>query len=173
MGKPKKYSWEERIYFLEIFRGLFITTRHFWANLLSFIPVVNKVIPKLPILGKLLAREVVTIQWPEEAMPISPRWRGRHRLNKRPDGRVRCVACMCCATACPSECIHIVAAESDDPAIEKYPAVFEVDLFRCVYCGMCVEACPCDAILMDTQDMLMSRSSPADHVIGKEKLLDW
>lgn len=168
--KPKKYSWWERIYYPEIIRGLSITTRHFWANLLGFIPVVNKLVKMIPGLDK---QEMVTFQWPEQKRPISPRWRGRHRLNKREDGRIRCVACMCCATACPSECIHIVAEESDDPAIEKTPAVFEIDLFRCVYCGMCVEACPCNAILMDTQDMRFSKYSNEDFIITKEKLLDW
>lgn len=174
MGNPRKYSWEERIYLVEVLRGLLITTRHFWANILGFIPGASQAVSLMPGVGKWLAKsEVVTYQWPEVEKPISPRWRGRHRLNKREDGRPRCVACMCCATACPSECIHIVAAESDDPAIEKYPAVFEIDLFRCVYCGMCVEACPCNAILMDTQKMQLAQYSPEKFVITKDELLNW
>ena len=163
MGQPRKYTLWERAYYLEVLRGLSITTRHFWVNVLGFIPGLRG----------LVKQEVVTFQWPEQERPISPRWRGRHRLNKREDGSVRCVACMCCATACPSECIHIVAAQSDDPKIEKYPAVFEIDLFRCVYCGMCVEACPLNAILMDTMDMRFCQYSPDRFVIGKEELLDW
>jgi NADH-quinone oxidoreductase subunit I len=164
MAKPKQYTWWERVYIFEVIRGLSIIFYHFWVNILGFIPGLKK----------LVKSETVTVQWPEEQLPISPRWRGRHRLNRDENGLERCVACMCCATACPSECIHIVAAESDDPRRrEKYPAEFNIDLFRCVYCGMCVEACPCNAILMDTQDMRFSQTSPDKFVIDKQKLLDW
>jgi len=163
MGRPKKYSWWEKLYYPEIARGMSITLRHFWVNVIGF----------LPLIGRLVKQETVTYQWPEEERPISPRWRGRHRLNKREDGTVRCVACMCCATACPSECIHIVAHERTDGVEEKEPAVFEIDLFRCVYCGMCVEACPCDAIYMDIQEMRLSQYDPEKFVITKEELLDW
>jgi len=163
MGSPRKLTWWERAYYPEVIHGLLITLRHFWVNIIGFLPIV----------GRLVRQETVTYQWPEEERPISPRWRGKHRLNKRDDGSVRCVACMCCATACPSECIHIVARERQDGVDEKEPAIFEIDLFRCVYCGMCVEACPCNAILMDTQDMRICESDPEKFVIDKQKLLDW
>jgi len=174
MAGPRKLTWIERLYYPELIRGVLITSRHFWANLLGFIPGVRRVVPYIPIVGKHIAKqETMTYHWPEEERPIHPRWRGKHRLNKREDGTVRCVACMCCATACPSECIHIVARERTDGVEEKEPAVFEVDLFRCVYCGMCVEACPCDAIYMDTMDMRLSQYSYDKFVINKEQLLDW
>jgi len=165
MGGPRKYTLWERLYYPEIIHGLLITSWHFWINILAFLPIVGRIFKS--------RRETVTYQWPEEERPISPRWRGQHRLNKRDDGTVRCVACMCCATACPSECIHIVARERTDGVDEKEPASFEVDLFRCVYCGMCVEACPVNAILMDTQEMRMSRYDPDEFVIDKDRLLDW
>jgi len=73
-------------------------------------------------------------------------YRGVHRLNKDEEGRVKCVACFMCSTACPARCIHIEAEEAPWSDREKYPAKFDIDELRCIYCGMCEEACPVDAI---------------------------
>ena len=73
-------------------------------------------------------------------------YRGVHRLNKDEEGRVKCVACFMCSTACPARCIHIEADEIPWADREKYPAKFDIDELRCIYCGMCEEACPVDAI---------------------------
>jgi ferredoxin len=73
-------------------------------------------------------------------------YRGVHRLNKDEEGRVKCVACFMCSTACPARCIHIEADEAPWDDREKYPAKFDIDELRCIYCGMCEEACPVDAI---------------------------
>ena len=154
MKQKREMTWLERLYYPELVKGLLVTARHFFVNLFFM-------------------KETQTFQWPEEERPISPRWRGRHRLNKREDGTTRCTACMLCATVCPSECIHIVAGEYPDRKYEKYPLIFEVDLFRCCYCGMCVEACPCNAILMDTQDMRYGAYNQDKFLITKEKLMDW
>ena len=95
------------------------------------------------------------IQYPEERREDIPvedggieraTYRGVHRLNKDEEGRVKCVACFMCSTACPARCIHIEAAESPWSDREKYPAKFDIDELRCIYCGMCEEACPVDAI---------------------------
>ena len=71
-----------------------------------------------------------------------------HRLNKDEQGRVKCVACMLCATACPAHCIDIVGATAPEtwPDREKYCESFVIDELRCIYCGMCEEACPVEAI---------------------------
>jgi NADH-quinone oxidoreductase subunit I len=87
-----------------------------------------------------------TVQWPEVEYQYSDRFKGAHFLTKRPDGRVRCTACFLCATNCPAQCITIVAGESPDKGVEKYPVRFEIDILRCVFCGYCEEACPVDAI---------------------------
>lgn len=87
-----------------------------------------------------------TVQWPEVEYQYSERFKGAHFLTKRPDGRVRCTACFLCATNCPAQCITIVAGESPDKGVEKYPVRFEIDILRCVFCGYCEEACPVDAI---------------------------
>ncbi len=142
MLEDKPLNFWERLYLPEIFRGLWITARHFCRNLS---------LHALHSLG--LARDkeaAVTILYPEErrVSPLSSRT--RHRLTKRADGTPKCVACMLCATACPADCIFIEAAEHPDPAVEKFPLRFDIDMSKCVFCGFCVEACPKDAIRMDT-----------------------
>ncbi len=113
----------ERIYLWEIARGLSITTRHFFTNLFA---------PK----------NILTVQYPEQRIPLpgNANLRTRHRLKVRADGSPKCVACFMCQTACPAYCIRIEAAEYTENTVEKYPAVFDIDLSRCVVCGMCVEA---------------------------------
>src|SRR5260370_11138698 len=85
-------------------------------------------------------------QYPGVKPGLPANYRGVHRLNRDEQGRVKCVACYMCATACPAHCIDIVAAPSPWPDREKYPELFAIDELRCIYCGMCEEACPVDAI---------------------------
>lgn len=124
----------ERSYVVEVIRGLQVSFGHLVRTL-----------------GLLLrGKPVETVQYPEERRPYPERFRGLHRLVPREDGTPRCVACYMCATACPANCIKIIAEPRRDSATEKQPRVFEIDELRCVDCGLCVEACPCDAIRMDT-----------------------
>lgn len=133
-------------------KGLGITLKHFFTN------VTTK-------------RDIETLQYPEETKAYPKRSRGLHRLMLREDDTVRCVACMCCPTVCPANCITIVPAERDDKGIEKYPAVFEIDELRCVVCGLCVESCPCDAIRMDTGIHAPAVELRAELIMDKEQLL--
>lgn len=150
--RPKP-SLATRVYLIEVAKGLYLTIRHVFFNLLN---------PKrLPI-----------VFFPEQKKDLPPATRGRHRLMKREDDSPRCTACMLCATACPAECIHILAEEVPDPAIEKRPAKFDIDMLRCVFCGFCVEACPLDAIRMDVPEVTISDFTRNGLVYGKEFLMD-
>ncbi len=119
------------------------------------------------------------IQYPEEKrenLPVErggmslPTYRGVHRLNKDERGRVKCVACFMCSTACPAHCIHIEAGESPWPDREKYPVKFDLDELRCIYCGMCEEACPCDAIEL-THEYDIIGLTRQEMIFDKAKLL--
>lgn len=114
----------------------------------------------------------VTVSYPDQEPDIGNPliYRGVHRLNKDAQGRVQCVACFLCATACPAHCIDIIAAESPWPDREKYPQNFTIDELRCIYCGMCEEACPVDAIELTSLYNLTGRSRE-EMVFDKEKLL--
>jgi NADH-quinone oxidoreductase subunit I len=115
-------------------------------------------------------RHKVTQQFPEQRPQMPPNYRGVHRLNRDEQGRVKCVACYMCATACPAHCIDIVAAPSPWPDREKYPETFVIDELRCIYCGMCEEACPVDAIEL-TSLFDLTGLSREEMMFDKEKLL--
>jgi NADH-quinone oxidoreductase subunit I len=90
----------------------------------------------------------VTLQYPEEKRPVSPRFRGHPELVVNEDHTRRCVACTLCMVVCPSNAIkQIVPAEG--PEHEKYPTQFVIDLTRCIFCGFCQEACPQAAIKLN------------------------
>jgi NADH-quinone oxidoreductase subunit I len=119
----------------------------------------------------LLGRKM-TVQSPEvrHEIPDPLIYRGVHRLNRDAQGRVKCVACFLCATACPARCIDIVAAESPWPDRQKYPQSFTIDELRCIFCGMCEEACPVEAIELTSLYDLAGRSRE-EMLFDKEKLL--
>src|SRR2546429_4222954 len=121
-------------------------------------------------LVRTVAGHEVTVQFPEQRAKMPPSYRGVHRLNRDEQGRVRCVACYMCSTACPAHCIDIVAAPSPWPDREKYPETFVIDELRCIYCGMCEQACPVDAIELTTLFDLTGLSRE-EMMFDKEKLL--
>ena len=120
-------------------------------------------------------RKRSTRQYPEVRPTMPPNYRGVHRLNRDDKGRVKCVACFLCQTACPAHCIEIVATATDknDPEWadrDKYPATFVIDELKCIYCGMCEEACPVDAIEL-TSIFDLTGTSRKEMMYDKEKLL--
>ena len=147
-----RFSFLERVYLFEILRGLSITLGHLLRNLTH-------------------RKQMPTIEYPDERREFSPRFRGRHRLKKRDDGTVKCVACHLCATVCPAQCITIEATEHQDPDIEKMPEKYEIDILRCIFCGLCVEACPVDALEM-TGEYELSDFTRESLIYDKEYLLD-
>jgi NADH-quinone oxidoreductase subunit I len=163
MKRPRMNVWHQ-IYFPEIFRGLAITSGHFFKNL--FLHILHA----FGLFRHILAG--VTIEYPEKIYKYAKRMRSRHRLTKREDGSPRCVACMMCETVCPARCIYIVGEDHPDPNIEKRPRSFDIDLGKCVYCGFCVEACPEDAIRMDTQIVDIAAYSREAMWLDKEELLN-
>jgi NADH-quinone oxidoreductase subunit I len=152
-------------------KGLGITLKHFARNL--FLPMRSAAARSkagAPT-DQSWHNEIETVRYPEEKVTYPERFRGLHRLMLREDGAVRCVACMCCPTVCPAHCITIIPEESNDPGIEKRPAVFEIDELRCVVCGLCVEACPCDAIRMDTGDHARPVEDRANAIETKDTMM--
>ncbi len=144
-------SAAERLFLPQIFDGMRTTLRHMFST---------------------KKRNETVVQYPEQRRKLRlDNYRGVHRLNKDPDGRVACVACFMCSTACPAHCIHIEAGESPWPDREKYPVKFEIDELRCIYCGMCEEACPCDAIEL-TPHYEMIAQSRSELIFDKAKLLE-
>lgn len=125
---PPRLNMLEKSYLPQIATGLGVTIKH--------------------MAGVVFGGKAITVQYPEEQHIPSANYRGVHRLNKDEQGRVKCVACMLCATACPAHCIDIVGASAPEtwPDREKYCESFVIDELRCIYCGMCEEACPVEAI---------------------------
>jgi NADH-quinone oxidoreductase subunit I len=121
-----------------------------------------------------LGKGTITQEYPDVMPQLPANYRGVHRLNRDEKGRVKCVACYMCSTACPAHCIDIVAApapaEWQKDGREKYPETFVIDELRCIYCGMCEEACPVDAIELTSLYNLTGRSRE-EMVFDKEKLL--
>lgn len=141
----------EKLYLPQIVDGLRTTLRHMFS---------------------VKRRESRVLQYPEVKRQVRvENYRGVHRLNKDPDGRVACVACFMCSTACPAHCIHIEAGQAPWPDREKYPVKFDIDELRCIYCGMCEEACPCDAIEL-TPNYELVGFTRQELIFDKEKLLE-
>ncbi len=142
----KPLTFWERLYLPAAVSGLFLTLRH------------------------LLFTKRVTVQYPEETLPIQDNFRAHQRLTLDENGHIKCVACYMCATACPAQCITIVAEEDPDPEIEKAPTSFNIDMLRCIYCGYCQEACPKAAIFMGTEYELAG-STRKEFDVAKETLI--
>jgi NADH-quinone oxidoreductase subunit I len=118
-------------------------------------------------LRNLFARKI-TIQYPEEKTPQSPRFRGLHALRRYPNGQERCIACKLCEAVCPALAITIESDVSEDGT--RRTTRYDIDLFKCIYCGFCEEACPVDAIV-ETRLHEYHMEHRGENIMTKDKLL--
>lgn len=122
----------------------------------------------LKVTGKHFFSRKVTVQYPEEQIPKSPRFRGMHALRRYPNGEERCIACKLCEAVCPALAITIESEIHKDGT--RRTTKYEIDMFKCIYCGFCEESCPVDSIVETDIDGYHFENK-GDHILNKQQLL--
>ncbi len=120
------------------------------------------------VTGKNFFRRKVTVHYPEEKTPQSPRFRGLHALRRYPNGEERCIACKLCEAVCPALAITIESETAPDGT--RRTTRYDIDLFKCIYCGFCEEACPVDAIV-ESRIHEYHMENRGENIMTKERLL--
>ncbi|MEK9693056.1 MAG: NADH-quinone oxidoreductase subunit NuoI [Rhodospirillaceae bacterium] len=110
----------------------------------------------------------VTLNYPFEKGPLSPRFRGEHALRRYPNGEERCIACKLCEAVCPPQAITIEAEPRADGS--RRTTRYDIDMVKCIYCGFCEEACPVDAIV-EGPNYEFARETREELMYNKDKLL--
>ncbi|MCF6208319.1 MAG: NADH-quinone oxidoreductase subunit NuoI [Ghiorsea sp.] len=123
----------------------------------------------LALTGRYLFKKKITVQYPEERTPLSPRFRGLHALRRYESGEERCIACKLCEVTCPALAITIESEERDDGS--RRTTRYDIDMTKCIFCGFCQEACPVDAIV-ETQEFEYASETRAALYYTKDMLLD-
>ena len=130
--------------------------------------VLIEMLKGMAITGKHFFARKITVQFPEEKTPYSPRFRGLHALRRYPNGEERCIACKLCEAVCPALAINI---ESDVRADgTRRTTRYDIDLTKCIFCGFCEESCPVDSIV-ETHILEYHGEKRGDLYYTKEMLL--
>lgn len=122
----------------------------------------------MKVTGRYLFAPKITVQYPEEKTPLSPRFRGLHALRRYPNGEERCIACKLCEAVCPAMAITIESEEREDGT--RRTTRYDIDMIKCIFCGFCEEACPVDAIV-ETRVLEYHGENRGDLTYTKEMLL--
>jgi NADH-quinone oxidoreductase subunit I len=122
----------------------------------------------LKLTGRYLFARKITVQYPDEKTPLSPRFRGLHALRRYPNGEERCIACKLCEAVCPALAITIEAEPREDGS--RRTTRYDIDLFKCIFCGFCEESCPVDSIV-ETRIFEYHFEKRGEQIMTKDKLL--
>ena len=107
--------------------------------------MLRELLKGLALTGRYMFARKITVQFPEEKTPQSPRFRGLHALRRYPNGEERCIACKLCEAVCPAMAISIESEQRDDGS--RRTTRYDIDLTKCIFCGFCEESCPVDSIV--------------------------